>query len=308
MWSILAAHPDLRYVIFSGPTAAGKTELAVRIAEAHDTEIVSADAFQVYDGLDLLSAKPSSRQRERVPHHLVGIVPLTRSYDARQYGQHAREAIARVNGAGKVPLVVGGTGFYLQALTSRLPDLPAPDPELRARLGAIAHKELVKQLHTLDPHGFSRIDLRNPRRVLRAVEVCLQTGKPFSSFAATPESAPPSFVLARSRVELQQRINQRVEEMFAQGVVEEVASAGEVGPTASRMIGYDLICDLLAGWISTTDCIRAMQRQTRQYAKRQETWFRGRPYAPVTAEEAAGTVSHALAAVAQGLSLSRRDG
>jgi tRNA dimethylallyltransferase len=292
--SIPAARSDLRYVIFSGPTAAGKTELAVRIAEAHDTEIVSADAFQVYEGLNLLSAKPSSQQRERVSHHLVGIVPLTQSYDARQYGQHAREAIARVNRAGKVPLVVGGTGFYLQALTSRLPDLPIPDPELRTRLASMAHEDLVEQLHTLDPQGFTRIDLRNPRRVLRAVEVCLQTGKPFSSFAVIPESAPPSFVLARSRTELQQRIDRRVEEMFSQGVVEEVANAGQVGPTASRMIGFDLICDLLTGRISAPECIRAMQRQTRQYAKRQETWFRSRSYAPVTPEEAAAAVGRAV--------------
>ncbi|MBV8900048.1 MAG: tRNA (adenosine(37)-N6)-dimethylallyltransferase MiaA [Verrucomicrobia bacterium] len=294
--SIAADRVALRYVIFGGPTAAGKTELAMRIAEAHDTEIVSADAFQVYEGLDLLSAKPSRQQRERVPHHLIGIVPLTWPYDARQYGEHAREAIARVNRAGKVPLVVGGTGFYLQALTSRLPDLPAPDSALRARLGTMSHDELVKQLYTLDPHGFTRIDLRNPRRVLRAVEVCLQTGKPFSSFAVTPEGTPPSFVLVRSRAELQQRVNQRVEEMFAQGVVEEVAAAGQVGPTASRMIGFDLISDLLAGRISATECVRAIQQQTRQYARRQETWFRGRSYAPVTPGEAAATVSRALAA------------
>jgi tRNA dimethylallyltransferase len=293
--SLSAARFDLRYVIFSGPTAAGKTELAVRIAEAHGTEIVSADAFQVYAGLDLLSAKPSSQQRARVLHHLVGIVPLTHSYDARQYGQHAREAIARVNETGKVPLVVGGTGFYLQALTCRLPDLPAPDPELRTRLASMAREDLVKQLHTLDPHGFTRLDLRNPRRVLRAVEVCLQTGKPFSSFAVTPESAPRSFVLARDRAELRQRIDRRVEEMFARGVVGEVANAGPVGPTAFRMIGFDLIRELLAGRISATECIRAMQRQTRQYARRQGTWFRGRSYAPVTPEEAVTIVGRALA-------------
>jgi tRNA dimethylallyltransferase len=281
-------------VIFGGPTAAGKTELAVRIAEAHGAEIVNADAFQVYEGLDLLSAKPSSRQLERVPHHLVGIVPLTHPYDAAQYGRHAREAIARVNAAGKVALVVGGTGFYLQALTSRLPDLPAPDPGLRARLGAVAHEELVKRLQSLDPRGFTRIDLRNPRRVLRAVEVCLQTGKPFSSFAIVPESAPASFVLIRPRAELQQRIKWRVEEMFAQGVVEEVAAAGQAGPTASRMIGFDLIRDLLAGRISEAECIRAMQRQTCQYAKRQETWFRSTSYVTVTAEEAPAIIGRAL--------------
>lgn len=298
--SIPAAGSGLRYVIFSGATAVGKTELAVQIAEAHDTEIVNADAFQVYKGLDLLSAKPSGRQFQRVPHHLVGIVPLAHRYDAAQYGRHAREAIARVNRAGKVPLVVGGTGFYLQALTFRLPDLPAPDPELRARLGAVAQEELVKQLHSLDPHGFTRIDLRNSRRVLRALEVCLQTGRPFSSFAVVPESAPPSFVLARPRAELHQRIQWRVEEMFARGVVDEVADAGQVGPTASRMIGFDLIRDLLAGRISAAECIGAMQRQTRQYAKRQETWFRRTSYVPVSAEEAAGTVGHALTAAAEG--------
>ncbi|MBW0000967.1 MAG: tRNA (adenosine(37)-N6)-dimethylallyltransferase MiaA [Verrucomicrobia bacterium] len=288
------ANSGLRYVILGGSTAAGKTDLAVRIAEGHGTEIVSADAFQVYDGLDLLSAKPSREQRKRVPHHLVGFVPLPQPYDAHQFGRHAREAIARANSAGKIPLVVGGTGFYLHALTSRLPELPAPDPELRSRLEAMAPEHLIKELHTLDPHGFNRIDLQNPRRVLRAVEVCRQTGKPFSSFAIVPESAPPSFVLVRSRAELRQRIDKRVEEMFAKGVVDEVASAGQAGPTASRMIGLYLICDLLAGRISVTECVRAIQQQTRQYARRQETWFRGKSYVPVSAEEAADVVGRAL--------------
>lgn len=288
------ASSDLRYVILSGPTAAGKTDLAVRIAEAHGTEIISADAFQVYAGLDLLSAKPSSEQRRRVSHHLVGFVPLTRCYDAHQYGQHAREAVARANRAGQIPLVVGGTGFYLHALTFRLPELPAPDPELRSRLETMAPENLIKELHTLDPHGFNRVDRQNPRRVLRAVEVCLQTGKPFSSFAIIPESAPASFVLVRSRAELRQRIDQRVQEMFAKGVVDEVASTGAVGPTASRMIGLSLIRDLLAGRISVTECIRAIQQQTCQYARRQETWFRGKAYLPVSVEEAADVVGRAL--------------
>ncbi|MBV9490492.1 MAG: tRNA (adenosine(37)-N6)-dimethylallyltransferase MiaA, partial [Verrucomicrobia bacterium] len=257
-----------------------------------------ADAFQVYAGLDLLSAKPSKAQRQQVPHHLVDFVPLARCYDAFQYGQDARAAIAAVNAAGKVPLVVGGTGFYLEALTSRLPEFPPADPGLRAELESAGHHNLVARLQALDPEGYARIDLRNPRRVLRAVEICLQTGTPFSSFRIVPESFPPSFCLSRPRPALQRQINSRVERMFAEGVVQEVATAGPIGPTAAKMIGLAAIRDLLAGKISEAECVCTIQRQSRHYARRQETWFRSRGFTPVPVEDAGSAIGHALDALA----------
>ncbi len=298
--------PTLHFVILAGPTATGKTALGVELAEEYGAEIVGADAFQIYDGLDTLSAKPGPEERRRVPHRLIGTVPLAQRYDARQYGEEARRAIWQVNAAGKVALVVGGTGFYLEALTSRLPDLPPPDPDLRAELATMSLGELVGALRRLDPASHARIDRLNPRRVQRALEVCLQTGKPFSAFAPVPEShAAPRFALRCARPELDTRIGHRVERMFAAGVVDEVAAAPACGPTAAKMIGLHAIHRLLQGIGTETECRESLCRQTRQYAKRQETWFRGRDYLLVDPPAARTQLSAALAAARARLTRTR---
>ena len=260
-----------------GPTAVGKSTLAVEFAERVGGEIVGADAFQIYAGLDLLSAKPSPEFRARVPHHLVGEVPLTTAFDVAQWLARARESIAAIVARGRVPVVCGGTGLYIRALTHGLSLLPGADATLRASLEKEPLPALISRLLALDPA--SAVDLRNPRRVIRALEVCVLTGRPFSSFRTewSGEIAPRGFILTRTRDELHAAIHARTAAMFTAGVIEEVAAiseVGEVGPTAAKMIGLAEIREHLAGKITREECMDAIRQSTRQYARRQLTWFR----------------------------------
>ena len=279
----------LRYLVLAGPTGVGKTDVAIRIAQSVHTEIVGADAFQIYQGLDILSGKPTPSQLLDVRHHLISELPLTESCDAHRYATLARQAIERLNQAGIVPLVVGGTGFYLLALERSLPLLPAADIPLRTKLDQRSTVELLRELADYDALAWNRIDRHNRRRIIRALEVCILSGRPFSSFleGTAPESAIPRLVLERPRAILFERINRRVDQMFEHGVIPEVAAVEAIGPTASQAIGFRLIRSLLAGAIDAHSCKEAIQRQTRSYAKRQMTWFRRQPYEVVSAEAGA---------------------
>lgn len=269
---------DIYYTfLILGPTAVGKSDLAAAVAERTDGEIVSADAFQVYAGLDILTAKPSPELRARVPHHLIGEIPLTEPWDVAQWLDAAHSRIAEIHARGRVAIVVGGTGLYLRALTRGLADLPPASPALRAELAAQPLGELQRRLTELDPDGAHRIDLQNPRRVIRALEVCLLTQRPFSSFREQWETTPHGWrgiILTRDRDELYARIDRRTEEMFAAGVLEEVRCAGKVGPTASQTLGLREIRAHLGSETTRGECVAAIQQATRRYAKRQLTWFR----------------------------------
>jgi len=276
----------LRYMVLAGPTAVGKTDLAIRIAQELQTEIVGGDAFQIYRGLDILTGKPTFSQLAAVRHHLVGILALTELCDAHKYTLLARQTIAALNQGGITPLVVGGTGFYLQALEDGFPQVPPADLALRAELNRLSTAELLGDLETRDTVASNRIDRHNRRRIIRALEVCLLSGRPFSSFLEETTSDPPiaRIVLERPRTVLIQKINQRVDEMFERGVVAEVVSVEAIGSTASRAIGFQLIRSLLAGTIDISSCKDAIKQQTRNYAKRQMTWFRRPPYELVPAD------------------------
>jgi tRNA dimethylallyltransferase len=277
-----------------GPTATGKSELAADVAGEIGAEIVSADAFQIYRGLDLLTAKPDASTLGKAPHHLIGTAPLHEEMNAEKYRYAATRAIDEINSRGKLAMVVGGSGLYIKALTHGLAPLPEADPTLREQLNAMSLDELRSRLAQLDPEAGRTIDTKNRRRVVRALEICLLTGKPASEVVAPkgrgdsgrPGSSPfakatadkpiPAtgvFVL-RDREELYQRINQRVEAMFERGVIEEARTAGATGTTASQMIGLREIRELLDGKISLSQCIAEIQQATRRYAKRQLTWFR----------------------------------
>ena len=265
------------FFIIAGPTAVGKSDLAVDVAERCGGEIVGADAFQIYRGLEILTAQPSAELRARAPHHLVGEIPLSQSFDVAQYLRAAGQRIAEIRARGRVPIVTGGTGLYLRALTRGLADLPGADAKLRADLEKEPFADLQRRLTDLDPAGAAQIDLQNPRRVIRALEVCLLTGRPFSSFREQ-WTAPPhgirGIVLTLDREALNARIDHRTAAMFAAGVIEEARAAGAAGPTAGQTLGFREIRALIAGQLGHTDCIAAIQHATRRYAKRQMTWFR----------------------------------
>lgn len=266
----------------AGPTAVGKTEIAVSLAEACNGEIVGADAFQVYRGLDLLTAKPPGAALSRVPHHLVGTVPLTETFSVARYLEAALNAVAEIRSRGRLPIIAGGTGLYIRALTRGLSDAPPSSPELRAEMDATPLPHLLARLELLDPEAARVVDRNNPRRVRRALEVVLLSGKPFSSFRQEWEEIPQfhGVFLERSREELYARINQRTVAMFEQGVVDEVREAiatGSVGATAQQVMGWNQIGALLRGEMTEAECISAIQQATRHYAKRQLTWFRREP-------------------------------
>lgn len=289
---------ELQRVFFlAGPTAVGKTDVALAVAEACGGEIIGADAFQVYRGLDLLTAKPPREALRRVPHHLVGTIPLAESFNVGRYLELARAALSDVRRRGKPALVVGGTGLYLRALTRGLADLPPASPELRAELMATPLPRLLERLETLDPEAFASIDTKNPRRVLRALEVCLTTGQPFSGFRREWERETPfhGVLLERDREELYERIDRRAAALFEEGAVEEVRAAlesGEVSPTAQQVIGWREITAHLRGELSRPQAIEAIQQTTRRYAKRQITWFRREPMlTPVSLTGAGGLAS-----------------
>ena len=265
-----------------GPTATGKSELAADVAREIGAEIVSADAFQIYRGLDLLTAKPEAATLAKAPHHLIGTTSLHKEMNAEKYRRAASRVIDQIHSRGKPVIVVGGSGLYIKALTHGLAALPESDLKLREQLNAMSLDELRSQLTELDPEAARNIDTKNRRRLVRALEICLLTGKPMSEVVAGvgdpgwPRSTIPAtgvFVF-RDREELYARINQRVEAMFEHGVIEEVRAVGAIGATASQVIGLRQIRELLNGQMSLSQCIAEIQQATRRYAKRQLTWFR----------------------------------
>jgi tRNA dimethylallyltransferase len=265
-----------------GPTATGKSELAADVAHKIGAEIVSADAFQIYCNVELLTAKPDLSTLAKAPHHLIGTIPLSEEMNAEKYRRAALCAVDEIHSRGKPVIVVGGSGLYIKALTHGLAPLPEADAKLREKLNAMTLDELSSRLAELDPGAARKIDINNRRRLVRALEVCLLTGKPASEAVAAgadrgrPGSTIPAtgvFVF-RDREELYARINERVEAMFENGVIEEVRATNVTSATASQMIGLREIRRLLDGKISLAHCVAEIQQSTRRYAKRQLTWFR----------------------------------
>jgi tRNA dimethylallyltransferase len=266
-------------ILIAGPTGAGKTDLSLRLAECLGGEIIGADAFQIYAGLPLLSAQPNPCDLARIPHHLVASIPISEAFDTGRYREAALEAARDIAKKGKRPIVTGGTGLYFRALLGGLDELPPRDPNLREELSALSPAALEERLRQLDPVGVATVDLANRRRVERALEIILLTGKPLAESRKGTPPPPPGvrgLLLTRERTVLNGRIAANVERMFSRGVEEEVSSLpeGRIGPTASATLGLREIRSLLRGEASREETVAAITLATRRYAKRQMTWFR----------------------------------
>jgi tRNA dimethylallyltransferase len=251
------------------------------MARELDGEIVNADAFQLYRGLDILSAAPSREDIQQVPHHLFGVVDPAETMDAGKYLRLARPVIREIQSRGKTPVVVGGSGLYLKFLTHGPSPLPQGDPELRAELDALPLDELVTRLKALDPVEAARTALQNRRYVSRALEICLLTGGRASDLrdqwdARTREvtASLRGLVIHRDRADLHARIAARTRAMLDGGAIDEVAALPHASATCVKAIGFREIRDLLAGAIDRAACEELINAATRQYAKRQETWFK----------------------------------
>jgi tRNA dimethylallyltransferase len=272
-------------LVIAGPTGSGKSALAVEVAERINGEIVSADAFALYRGLDIGTDKPDAEARRRVPHHLVDSVDPIEAFSAGAFRRAADEAIGGIRGRGRIPLVVGGSHFYIRALLEGLFPSPPHDRELSAELAASWDRNpagMYARLLEVDPVAARRIGPRDRQRVLRALEVFMLTGSPISdhwSLHGSPLRYRPLLAAPRrSRDELYARINLRVDYMFSSGLVEEVkgilASGVPRESQALRAIGYRQVAAYLAGECDRETAIEATKQASRRLAKRQLTWLR----------------------------------
>ena len=272
-------------IVIVGPTAVGKTRLALRLAQEFDGEIVSADSRQVYRGMDIGTAKPTLEERRRVPHHLIDVVAPDEAFTLAQYQELAYDAIGDVLARSRLPFLVGGTGQYVRAVVEGwgIPRVP-PNEELRAELYRQAEIEGEEALHArlreVDPAAAERIDPRNVRRVVRALEVYLETGQPISELQR--KKPPPYRILqiglTMERQEIYRRIDERVDRMIEEGLVEEVRGLVERGyghdlPSMSGL-GYQQIGMYLRGEVSLEEAIQLIKRHTRRLVRHQYNWFR----------------------------------
>jgi tRNA dimethylallyltransferase len=273
-------------IFIAGPTAVGKSEIALALAEKIGGEIISVDSMQVYRGLDLGTAKPSPAERARVPHHLVDVCDLHAAFDAAQFIRRAQTAVLEIQSRNKIPIFCGGTGLYFRAFLEGLGDAPAGDATLRAELEAAPLENLLAELRERDPAAFATIDQKNPRRVVRAVEVIRLTGKKFSEQRAdwaiqnSKFKIQNYFCLTRPAEDLHARINTRVDEMFRRGLVAETEQLLKRGLAENKFalqaIGYRQVVEHLRGERPLAETIALVKSRTRQFAKRQMTWFRAR--------------------------------
>lgn len=277
----------LSLVVICGPTASGKTALALRLAEHFAVEIISADSRQVYRQMDIGTAKATAEERTLVPHHLVDVVDPDEDFSAADFLQLGRKALEEIAGRGHLPLVVGGTGLYIEALLRGLVDAPGADPDLRRELLQWEERHgpgsLHKRLQAVDPVLAEQLAPRNLVRIVRALEVFYQSGQPLSELQARHAAVPSPYRvitigLAPQRELLYERIDRRVEAMMAAGLLTETEALLARGYSprlkALQTIGYRECIDHLAGDTSLQEAVGLIQRNSRRYAKRQMTWFK----------------------------------
>jgi tRNA dimethylallyltransferase len=282
-------------IFLAGPTAVGKSEIALALAEKIGGEIISVDSMQVYRGFDIGTAKPSVEERKKIPHHLIDVCDLSEAFDAAQFVRLAQKAVAEIQARHRTPIFCGGTGLYFKAFLDGLGEAPPGDEKLRGEIEATPLEKLLEELRERDPATFEKIDRQNPRRIVRAIEVIRLTGKPFSEQksnwnvlpASSPEDQKPEvstrfrnhfFCFTRESKDLHARVNLRVDKMFSLGLVEETRELLKRGLAenkfAMQAIGYRQVVEHLRGERDLVETIELVKIKTRQFAKRQLTWFR----------------------------------
>lgn len=272
--------------MIAGPTAVGKTDLSVRLAKHLRADILSADSRQFFREMGIGTAKPSSAEQQGVPHHFIDSHSITEEYSAGMFAQDALQTLQQLYQNQDGAVVVGGSGLYVRALCEGMDEMPETDPHLREELIAQEREKglphLLALLEQHDPKYFGQVDQANPQRVIRALEVSLQSGRPYSSFRRQEPQARPFQIhkigLQRDRAELYDRIDRRVDQMLECGLLEEVKSLYPFrAHQALQTVGYQEIFGFLDGHYDWEEAVRLLKRNSRRYAKRQLTWFRRDP-------------------------------
>ncbi|HSI91166.1 MAG TPA: tRNA (adenosine(37)-N6)-dimethylallyltransferase MiaA, partial [Adhaeribacter sp.] len=273
-------------IVVAGPTAVGKTDLSIRLAKHFKTVILSADSRQFFRELNIGTAKPTPEEQQGVTHYFIDSHSISEEYNAGQFEADALELLDRVFKEKDVAILTGGSGLYVRALCEGMDEMPEVAPEIREELNRKLETEgletLCQQLEKLDPEYFAQVDKANPQRVVRALEVCMASGKPYSFFRNQQRKPRPFGIikigLTRPREELYQRIDLRMDQMLAQGLLEEAKSLLPYRQhNALQTVGYTEIFGFLDGEYDWEEAVRLLKRNSRRYAKRQLTWFRKDP-------------------------------
>ncbi|KAA9332708.1 tRNA (adenosine(37)-N6)-dimethylallyltransferase MiaA [Adhaeribacter soli] len=277
------ASPAKFLIVIAGPTAVGKTDLSIRLAKHFDTVILSADSRQFFREMHIGTAKPTPEEQQGVKHYFIDSHSISEEYNAGQFEADALEILDRVFQEKDIAILVGGSGLYVRALCEGMDEMPEVASEIRESLNKRLEEEglevLVQELEKLDPEYYAQVDKANPQRVVRALEVCLASGKPYSWFRSQQKKERPFQIikigLARDREELYQRIDLRMDLMLKQGLLEEAkALLPYKNHQALQTVGYSEIFDFLEGKYDWEETVRLLKRNSRRYAKRQLTWFR----------------------------------
>lgn len=280
-----------KILVIGGPTAVGKTELSIELAKRLNGEIISADSMQIYKYMNIGSAKVSKEEMNGIPHHLIDVVDPSKNFSVADYKEHGEKAIKEIISEGKLPIIVGGTGLYINSLTCNMNFTEAEkDEEYRKELDKLANEHgnnyIHEMLKDIDPISYKEIHANNRKRVIRALEVYKLTGKPFSSYNAGDDFYNSEYdiyyyVLTMDREKLYNRINLRVDIMMEKGLLNECIKLKEMGYTSSMQsmqgIGYKEILFYLEGDVKLQEAINMIKQGSRNYAKRQLTWFRRDP-------------------------------
>ncbi|MCM1377350.1 MAG: tRNA (adenosine(37)-N6)-dimethylallyltransferase MiaA [Clostridium sp.] len=281
-----SAGADRQMIVITGPTASGKSALAIAVARELKTEIISADSRQIYTGLPIVTAQPSAEELSAVPHHLIGTLPPDSYFSASEFERTALEISERLWGEGKIPVVCGGSMMYVDALCNGIDELPTVTDQVRQALMQEHHAKgndwLLGELERLDPEYYKRVDKQNTKRVFHAVEISIQASKPYSSMLTgrkkQREFRIKKYALQMERQKLFHRINERVERMVSAGLIDEIRNVMEYRDLNSlNTVGVKEILKYLDGEMTLEGAILRLQKNTRVYAKKQLTWLKRDP-------------------------------